>query len=179
MVTPLKINTCLFHPKLSWFSSAVSIKGITGKLNHLSKVGNKLKSDVGVKLTSPWIRRVPSGLVQKSRNDKASPYCPSITSTHASQRDILHPASWAFCLSLSACLPSHAAPGPYAHQNSAKTIHEPKQLIPLWLKQFKHGFLLHSLCARDVSVCVGFFFFFNIEIGLNSMLFQTTDTNAN
>lgn len=42
-VTPLKINTCLFSPELSWFTNAVSIKGIIEILNHLSKVGNKLK----------------------------------------------------------------------------------------------------------------------------------------
>lgn len=91
-VTPLKINTCLFHPELSWFSNTVSIKGLMERLNHLSKVGNKLKSAVRVKVTFPWITRVPSGSVQKNRNDKASPYWPSITSNHASQRDMLHPA---------------------------------------------------------------------------------------
>ena len=62
-VTPLKINTCLFHAKLSWFSNTASIKGITGGLNHLSKGDNELKSAMGIEVASPRITRDPSGSV--------------------------------------------------------------------------------------------------------------------
>ena len=62
-VTPLKINTCLFHAKLSWFSNTASIKGITGGLNHSSKGDNELKSAMGVEAASPRITRDPSGSV--------------------------------------------------------------------------------------------------------------------
>lgn len=62
-VTPLKINTCLFHAELSWVSNTASIKGITGGLNHLSKGDNELKSAVGIEVASPRITRDPSGSV--------------------------------------------------------------------------------------------------------------------
>lgn len=40
------------------------------------------------------------------------------------------------------------------------------------IKKFKHVFLLLSLCARNAPVFSFCFFFLNIEIGLNSMLFK-------
>lgn len=51
-VTPLKISTCLFHPKLLCFPNTASIKGITWRLNHLSQVGKEIKSAVRVAVAS-------------------------------------------------------------------------------------------------------------------------------
>lgn len=150
-VTPLKINTCLFHPELSWFSSTASIKGITGGLNHLPKEDNELKSALGLEVASPRVTRGPSGAVQKSRSDRASLYWPSITSNknsnHASQRHST--SSWVSSLSPSAHLPSPTTLGSHAHQNFCRynQCPSPRVHIPL-IKKSKHVFLSLSLCKK-------------------------------
>lgn len=104
---PITKKYLSFPSQASWLSNTASIKDITGALNHLSKGNNELKGMVGVKEASPWITRDTSDSVQKSRSDKASPYWPPITSnknsSHASQRDTLHPTK--SHLSPTACLP--------------------------------------------------------------------------